>query len=125
MCSVPILHVTCISNFYSCTEEQCYRHCFIMFFSFLLITHYPFIFFFFLNDPAPPEISPFSLTDALPIYHRRLTASVQEQHSLILLEKLLADQIDHPRRGASCVDWIQQKTFVVRKQMNCFAFRFG
>ena len=42
---------------------------------------------------------------------------MQEQHSLIL-EKLLADQIDHPRRGASCIDRIQQKTFVLRKQMN-------
>src|SRR2546430_15042246 len=27
----------------------------------------PFCFFFFLNDPAPPEISPLPLHDALPI----------------------------------------------------------
>src|SRR5256886_12865141 len=32
-----------------------------------MITPYPF-YFFFLNDPAPPDIYPLSLHDALPIY---------------------------------------------------------
>src|SRR2546430_16991762 len=35
------------------------------FFSFILIPHL--FSFFFFNDTAPPEISPFSLPDALPI----------------------------------------------------------
>ncbi len=39
---------------------------------------------------------------------RRLSACVPEQHRFILLEKSLADQIDHPRRGTSCINWVQQ-----------------
>src|SRR5213592_3429114 len=34
------------------------------------------------------------------------------------------DQINHPRRGASCIDWIQQKTFVLRKQTDRFALGY-
>src|SRR2546421_232939 len=33
-------------------------------------TRYRFVFFFFFNDTAPPEISPLPLPDALPIYPR-------------------------------------------------------
>src|SRR5260370_1296886 len=33
----------------------------------ILLTRSTDLFFFFFNDPAPPEISPFSLPDALPI----------------------------------------------------------
>src|SRR2546426_4898978 len=45
---------------------------FSLFFSFLCLNYslyYPLynFFFFFFNDPAPPEISPLSLHDALPI----------------------------------------------------------
>src|SRR2546425_12625579 len=36
-------------------------------------------FFFFLNDPAPPEIYPFSLHDALPIWGA-LAATVCSHH---------------------------------------------
>src|SRR2546426_3406100 len=46
---------------------------FSLFFSFLCLNYslyYPLynFFFFFFNDPAPPEISPLSLHDALPIF---------------------------------------------------------
>src|SRR2546430_8325191 len=37
--------------------------------------HIPTSFFFFLNDPAPPEISPLPLHDALPISRPTLAAS--------------------------------------------------
>src|ERR1039458_6205700 len=37
---------------------------------FVCDVRYIFCFFFFLNDPAPPEISPLPLPDALPIGHR-------------------------------------------------------
>src|SRR3989441_4404651 len=33
----------------------------------LIFSYSPSLFFFFLNDPAPPEIYPLSLPDALPI----------------------------------------------------------
>src|SRR2546422_8706798 len=36
-------------------------------FSFLTTRTFVFYFFFFLNDPAPPEIYPLSLPDSLPI----------------------------------------------------------
>src|SRR5256886_13954796 len=35
---------------------------------FTSVPRQPLIFFFFFNDPAPTEISPLSLHDALPIY---------------------------------------------------------
>src|SRR5439155_26530208 len=56
---------------------------------------------------------------------RGLSACVQEQHRLAVLENPFADQINHPCRGASGVDRIQQKTFVLGKQMDRFALRFG
>src|SRR2546427_11796566 len=45
----------------------CWHICSFQFlFSFLLMSHHIFSFFFF-NDRAPPEFSPLSLPDALPI----------------------------------------------------------
>src|SRR3989441_8548921 len=37
----------------------------------LIFSYSPSLFFFFLNDPAPPEIYPLSLPDALPIWPPR------------------------------------------------------
>src|SRR2546425_10332014 len=37
----------------------------------LIFSYSPSLFFFFLNDPAPPEIYPLSLPDALPIFSSR------------------------------------------------------
>src|SRR6266567_2157866 len=56
---------------------------------------------------------------------RWLSTCMEEQHSLVLLKEPLADQINHPRRGASCIDRIQQKTLILRKQLDGFALRFG
>src|SRR5256884_470634 len=39
-------------------------------FSFPTITPFPFLIFFFLNNPAPPEISPLPLHAPLPIFKR-------------------------------------------------------
>src|SRR2546422_4433950 len=44
-------------------------------FSFLTTRTFVFYFFFFLNDPAPPEIYPLSLPDALPIPAGTLTVT--------------------------------------------------
>src|SRR5207249_1032712 len=55
---------------------------------------------------------------------RRLAACMQEQHGLVLLEKLLADQINHPHHGASGINWVQQKAFVLRKQADGFALGY-
>src|SRR5260370_11563822 len=38
--------------------------------------------FFFLNDPATPEISPLPLHDALPICHETIAAMQDRTHSL-------------------------------------------
>src|SRR2546421_2293310 len=43
--------------------------CIVIFVS--LTCHFEFFLFFFFNDPAPPEISPLSLHDALPIFPSR------------------------------------------------------
>src|SRR5436305_9725422 len=63
-----------------------------------------------------PRRSSLNLVRIFTREQRRLAASVQEQHGLILLEKFLADQIDHPGCGASGINWVQQKAFVLRKQ---------
>ena len=55
----------------------------------------------------------------------RLPPCVQEQNCLIFLKKPVADQINHPRSGASRIDWIQQETFVLRKQIDRFLLLFG
>src|SRR5207249_11636184 len=41
----------------------------------LILSCYPSLFFFFFNDPAPPQIYTLSLHDALPISRPRLMAS--------------------------------------------------
>src|SRR2546429_7269175 len=56
-----------------------------------------FLFFFFLNDPAPTEISPLPLHDALPI-------SVHATASAAAFEAWLADAIERARRGLDIVD---------------------
>src|SRR2546427_24649 len=66
-----ILLLDAISSFYS-----------LFTFVYRLICDLPFFFFFF-NDPAPPEISPLSLHDALPIL---LAARAQKSFSLDGLE---------------------------------------
>ncbi|MCK7520561.1 MAG: hypothetical protein MZV64_24140 [Ignavibacteriales bacterium] len=48
-----------------------------------------------------------------------------EQHRLVLPEKSLADEVDHPCRGTSRVDGVEQKTFMLRKQIDRFALRLG
>src|SRR2546421_11416785 len=52
---------------YNRSLRCCYTFSFISLFLFLLILHLPYLFFFFLNDPAPPEIYPLPLHAALPI----------------------------------------------------------
>src|SRR5256886_12647861 len=68
--------------------------------------------FFFLNDRAPPEISPLPLHDALPIYHARgarvehqlrvlarahRLSRIRHRHSAYRPAEPLRDEIARPR----------------------------
>ena len=46
---------------------------------------------------------------------------MQKQHSLILLKKTFADQIDHSSGSASGINGIKQKTFMPREQPDRFS----
>jgi hypothetical protein len=56
---------------------------------------------------------------------RWLSTSVQEQDTLILLEKAFADQINHPGCGAPGIDRVEQNTFARCEQTDGFPFLFG
>src|SRR5882724_13229173 len=42
----------------------------------------------------------------------RLSASVQKQHGLVVVKEPLSNQVNHPCCGASCIDGIQQESFI-------------
>src|ERR1035438_1027014 len=54
----------------------------------LTLIHCAYLFFFFFNDTATPEISPLSLPDALPIYYQDETQSRPGPRRHLLLRRI-------------------------------------